>query len=65
MPTCPLCSHWSERRRDTETARGHGIARASGLMRTLSSRLASLIGCAALLDFLHSIPRSNEDFSIF
>jgi hypothetical protein len=65
MPTCPLCSHWSERRRGKETARGHDIARALSLMHTLRSGLASLTGCAAFLDFLHAIPRSNEDFSIF
>jgi hypothetical protein len=35
------------------------------MMRTLWSGLISLTGYAALLDFLHSIPGSNEDFSIF
>jgi hypothetical protein len=41
------------------------MASAANALPKLPLFLASILGYVALIDFVHSIPRSNDDFSLF
>lgn len=65
MHTCPLLNSFSAARGKTAASRDRRDSLASHVVRCAAQCLAGLTGAGALLNLLRTIPRSNDDFSLF